>query len=142
MLEVLISQSSLSDLQATQGAQATDTGLWVQQILYSSEEIALLLATTASASTCPVCQLDSARVHSRYRRALFDLPVGAQPVRLQLQVRRFFCPTSDYPRCIFAERVPVPGPTLCSSHFTHGYCPAAGWPRLGGRVRDWPLTFI
>ncbi len=98
MLEVLI--PGCSEL------QSGDTGLWVQQVLYSSEELAVLLATTSPMSTCPVCQLDASRVHSRYKRTLFDLPLASRPVRLQLQVRRFFCLTSDCPRCIFAERVP------------------------------------
>lgn len=81
--------------------------LWVQQVLYNNDELAVLLATAAPFSACPVCQLDSKRVHSRYRRTLFDLPLASRPVRLQLQVRRFFCPTSDCPRCIFAERLPA-----------------------------------
>lgn len=89
--------------------QIASTGLGVQQLMYDcdNEELAVLLATTAPASTCPVCQLDSARVHSRYRRTLLDLPLAVRPVRLQLQVRRFFCSTSDCPRYIFAERVPA-----------------------------------
>jgi transposase len=99
MLEVLIPQCS--DL------QVGDTGLWVQELLYNSEEMAVLLATTAPTSACPVCQLAATRVHSRYRRTLLDLPVADCPVRLHLQVRRFFCHSSDCPRCIFAERVPA-----------------------------------
>ncbi len=46
MLEVLIPQSP--ELQA----QAADTGLWIQQILYSDEEMAVLVATTTPVSTC------------------------------------------------------------------------------------------
>ena len=53
MLEVLI--PGCSEL------QTSDTGLWVQRILCSSEELAVHLATTTPVSACPVCQLDSAR---------------------------------------------------------------------------------
>lgn len=55
--------------------------LWVKQVLYNNEELAVLLATTAPISTCPVCQLDSKRIHSRYRRTLLDLVVCGLVIR-------------------------------------------------------------
>jgi hypothetical protein len=84
-----------------------DTGLRVWQVRSTPEELAVLVATTAPGVPCPLCELESPRVHSRYQRTLLDLPVASHPVRLQLQVRRFFCGAADCPRCIFAERVPV-----------------------------------
>jgi hypothetical protein len=38
---------------------------------------------------------------------LWDLPLTGRPVRLHLQVRRFFCRAPDCPRAIFTERVPA-----------------------------------
>jgi hypothetical protein len=69
MLEVLM--PSCSELQT---AEIGGTGLWIQRVLCSSEELAVHIATTTPVSTCPVCQFDATRVHSRYRRTLFDLP--------------------------------------------------------------------
>jgi transposase len=45
-------------------------------------------------------------VHSRYARRLADLPWYGQPVRLLLEVRKFFCDVAACRRKIFAERVP------------------------------------
>jgi transposase len=45
-------------------------------------------------------------VHSRYARQVADLPWLEIAVRLQLQVRRFFCDQLACPRAIFTERLP------------------------------------
>jgi transposase len=70
------------------------------------ENLTVHLATTAPTAECPLCGLDTRRVHSRYTRRLDDLPCLGQCVRLQVDVRRFVCPQSDCPRRIFAERLP------------------------------------
>lgn len=44
------------------------------------------------------------RVHSRYGRTLADLPWAGLPVRIRLQVRKFFCVGSSCPRRIFTVR--------------------------------------
>jgi transposase len=67
--------------------------------------LTLLLETTASTATCPICGTESNRVHSRYRRALADLPCFGKAVRLAIMVRRFFCTDAQCPRRIFAERL-------------------------------------
>lgn len=48
----------------------------------------------------------SARVHSRYTRAVADLPWHGVAVRLELHTRRFRCQNSLCSRCIFCERLP------------------------------------
>ncbi len=55
---------------------------------------------------CPVCGAHTRRVHSRYTRQVADLPWCGVAVRLQLQVRRFFCDQPTCPRTIFTERLP------------------------------------
>lgn len=55
-------------------------------------------------SVCPDCGNHSARVHSRYRRCLGDLPLAGRPVRLILKARRFRCFEPTCRRTIFAER--------------------------------------
>jgi transposase len=49
--------------------------------------------------------MKAGRVHSRYTRRLTDLPCGGQPVRLLLQVRKYFCENPDCQRKIFVERL-------------------------------------
>ncbi len=55
---------------------------------------------------CPDCETVSKWVQSRYKRNLHDLPMSGRPVRLILEVRRFFCKKSTCRRKIFAEQLP------------------------------------
>ncbi|MBS2546932.1 transposase [Catenulispora sp. NL8] len=71
-------------------------------------------------ATCPRCGARSERVHSHYRRRLGDLPIGAQPVIVELTVRRFFC-DGPCPLRTFAERVGV-----LTSRYARRSIPAAG----------------
>ena len=82
-----------------------DVPLQIQGVHDDPAAVAVILSTTAPTACCPLCQRDSARVHSRYFRALWDLPLTGRPVRRHLQVRRFFCRAPDCPRAIFTERV-------------------------------------
>jgi transposase len=70
-----------------------------------ADSLTILLETAASTAACPICGVESNRVHSRYRRALADLPCFGKAVRLVITVRRFFCTDSQCPRRIFAERL-------------------------------------
>lgn len=78
--------------------------------LVTVEETATALIVTVTSTQpdacCPACGIASWRVHSRYARAVADLPWGGWPVRFRLQVRRFRCLVADCPRRIFAERLP------------------------------------
>jgi transposase len=68
--------------------------------------ITLTIRPRSRTARCPLCGRRSGRVHSRYERALADLPWGDHAVALRLRVRRLFC---DNPRCerrIFTERLP------------------------------------
>jgi transposase len=72
----------------------------------SSSVITAIVETTASESLCPVCHSRSEQMHSCYVRLLADLPWMACAVRLELHVRRFFCPNQQCARRIFTERLP------------------------------------
>ena len=68
--------------------------------------ITLTLRSRRRTTRCPSCERRARRVHSRYERALADLPWGDHAIVLRLRVRRLF---RDNPRCerrIFAERLP------------------------------------
>jgi transposase len=69
--------------------------------------LTFVLQSTATAAACPLCAQPSARPHSRYVRRLADLPCQDRPVRLYVEVRRFFCANADCRRHIFAERLPA-----------------------------------
>ena len=69
--------------------------------------LTLQVTATAPHAPCPLCQAPATRVHSRYRRSLADVPWGAYAVRVQLQVRKWFCDTPTCPRRIFTERLPT-----------------------------------
>jgi hypothetical protein len=65
----------------------------------------LTLTTLAPAPPCPQCRTVSRRVHSRYTRTLWDVPLGSRLVCLHLRLRKFFCDNPDCPQAIFAERL-------------------------------------
>ncbi|ODT77148.1 MAG: transposase [Pelagibacterium sp. SCN 64-44] len=60
--------------------------------------------STGAASRCPGCGAESGRVHSRYRRRIFDLPMAGRSVQLIATVRRFRCEAVTCGRSIFTER--------------------------------------
>jgi zinc-finger of transposase IS204/IS1001/IS1096/IS1165 len=67
----------------------------------------IVRATSASPQArCPVCGCASRSVHSRYERAVADLPWRGTGVTLRARVRRFFCRNWGCVRRIFCERLP------------------------------------
>src|SRR2546429_2621864 len=73
----------------------------------AAAEITLHVASTQGSVPCPLCHVQTARVHSRYARTLADLPWSTYAVCLQLRVRKFFCDHPTCPRQIFTERLPT-----------------------------------
>ncbi len=68
----------------------------------------LINVTVAGFSArCPECEHPSSSIHSRYRRALKDLPWQGSSVMICLEVRRFRCATQDCTRLTFAEPLPL-----------------------------------
>src|SRR4051794_25003613 len=81
--------------------------LHLEEVCTAGETIVLVATATGTTACCPVCGHATSRVHSRYRRTVADLPWQGLAVRLDLQVRRWFCPNSACARQIFAERLPT-----------------------------------
>lgn len=91
----------LSELLIPSGA-----ALHVRTSSLCAELLCVDLAVTASTASCSACKCSATRIHSHYQRTLADLPLAKVPVRLHLQVRRFYC---DNPACskhTFSETVP------------------------------------
>jgi transposase len=72
----------------------------------ATKTLTLEVTSTQAAPACPRCQAAARRVHSTYTRTLLDLPWADVAIRLQLHVRKCFCPTTQCLRTIFTERLP------------------------------------
>ena len=64
--------------------------LRIDQITVTAATLCVHLTSTQIASRCPLCDQASTQIYSRYRRTVADVPCGSQPVRLLLDVRKFF----------------------------------------------------
>lgn len=80
------------------------SSLAVDDVLSDGAGTLIIVRAVGKASACPGCGTTSERVHSRYRRRLFDLPLAGRPVRLVVLARRFHCDAVLCERRIFAER--------------------------------------
>ena len=80
--------------------------LRIEQITAPGTMVIVHLISTQRACPCPLCGHASEQIHSRYRRMVADVPCCAKPVRLELEMRKFFCRTPTCPRKIFTERLP------------------------------------
>jgi len=69
--------------------------------------LSLELSSRAESAHCPLCSQISSRVHSHYHRTVADLPCSGVALRLQLQVRKFFCNNPQCQRAIFTEPLPA-----------------------------------
>src|SRR5262249_18706450 len=78
----------------------------LERIVPAEAAITLVMTTRREQVACPSCGRLTARVHSRYIRALADLPWNGRQVRLHLHTRRFFCSARDCSVRIFTERLP------------------------------------
>jgi transposase len=82
--------------------------LSIEQVIVN-DAVTVTLRSEEFTAACPSCGQGAKRVHSRYRRKPNDLPVSGRPVRLVLEIRRFFCDHAWCPRKSFAEQTPSLG---------------------------------
>ena len=78
-------------------------------LVQQQDESSVLMNVAAAgfSARCPECAHPSSSIHSRYSRALRDLPWQGSSVQIRLQVRRFRCATEDCTRITFAEPLPL-----------------------------------
>jgi transposase len=69
--------------------------------------LTLHVTSTQAWVPCPLCPVQTSRVHRRYTRPRADRPWGAYIVRVQLRVRQFFCDHPACPRQICTARLPT-----------------------------------
>ncbi len=80
--------------------------LRIDHITTTVTALVVHVVSTQVVSCCPLCGQASDQIHSRYLRVVADVPCGNRPVRLHLEVRKFFCRNANCPRKIFTERLP------------------------------------
>jgi transposase len=81
-------------------------GIAIDSIAATYHSIVLRLATNAPYVACPLCGVQTGRVHSRYERTLADLPWNRIAVRIHLRSRKLFCDNPACGRSIFTEPLP------------------------------------
>jgi transposase len=84
---------------------ALPEGLEVTYIEAIDGILTISAVSTHQSACCPLCSSVGTRVHGHYTRTIADLPCAGQPVRLLVQVRKFFCDVTACARKIFAERI-------------------------------------
>jgi len=87
------------------GITLAPCGLAIESIETQSDTLRIGATPIGTTATCPVCGTVSARIHSRYRRTLTDLPSQGRRVVLTVCARRFRCVHADCRQRIFPERL-------------------------------------
>lgn len=86
---------------------ADPAAIQLTKIISGVRAVTLVVKTFRRCSECPRCHRNSARIHSRYRRKVADLPWHGVAVRLELQTRRFRCANDLCPQSIYCEPLPA-----------------------------------
>lgn len=81
------------------------SGLEIDRIGTGATLLTVSVTSRLPTSACPLCGTPAARIHSRYHRAVTDVPCGGRQVRLVLTLRKFFCDVLTCARRIFTERL-------------------------------------
>jgi transposase len=84
---------------------ALPEGLEVTNIEVIEGVLSISAGSTQTSVCCPLCSSVGTRVHSHYTPTIADVPCAGQPVRLLVQVRKFFCDVKACARKIFVERL-------------------------------------
>lgn len=72
----------------------------------NQDSITIVAQSSKLFGICPVCQLVSNSLHSRYVRQISDLPWHGVAIRIQLNTRKFRCRNELCKRKVFCERLP------------------------------------
>lgn len=86
-------------------ARLIPPSLYVDALLVDDDAVTIRAISESTNARCPLCGNPTDRTHSRFTRILADVPWAGIFVRLQVQVRRFFCDNLVCPRRIFVERL-------------------------------------
>ncbi len=84
----------------------TFEGVRLNHLSTLGDTIVVHMNALAANARCRTCGNTSERIHSHYQRTLADLPWAHCPVRILLQLRKFFCDNPSCKRRIFTEPIP------------------------------------
>ena len=79
--------------------------LVIEDVVDEGERIVVRARTPHGTAVCPMCGVQSGRVHGYHLRTVTDLPVDGRQVVLRVRVRRLVCPTHGC-RQTFREQTP------------------------------------
>ena len=77
-----------------------------ESFISESNAITIVIHSKQERPCCPNCRQPSFSLHSRYQRAVADLPWHNVAVKLQLKTRKFRCRNGLCRQKIFCERLP------------------------------------
>ena len=101
----------------------------IAQSVSKAESHRTIEAESRSIPRCPACGTTSGRRQAWYPRTLRDLPARGVPAIIRLQTGKWRCLAPNCDRPIFAERLPRPGHSACSSGRCHRRDPGDDGPR-------------
>lgn len=95
-------QSSESDLNLSFLFSSSE--LTVETVDIQDSQIHIYCKSSCYSATCPYCQMESSKVHSRYTRRITDLPILGRTCVLYVGVRKFFCSNKHCGHKTFSEQ--------------------------------------
>jgi transposase len=69
-----------------------------------ADHITIFVHSKRKSVLCPYCGYNSSRIHSRYERSFYDLPIQGKKVCFSLLNRKYLCLNPECRRKTFAER--------------------------------------
>lgn len=76
----------------------------IKEVVMDHENINIEIISSKNICKCPICNTESSKIHSQYKRFLYDLNMIDKTVKLFLTSRKFFCCNPLCHRSIFTER--------------------------------------
>jgi transposase len=83
-----------------------ESDVLITEMTITEAHLVIIATPLTTSSCCPLCGVQSERIHSRYRRTVADLPFGDRALVVRLVVRRFKCGNAGCRRQVFCERLP------------------------------------
>jgi hypothetical protein len=93
-------------MQGLRSSSFVPAGFIVESVSSDERGVVIVVRSGSLSNECPSCKTASARVHSRYRRRVADLPLSGRRVQLIVLARRFRCDAVLCGAQIFTERFP------------------------------------
>jgi transposase len=85
---------------------ADPAAIELEHFVSQPNSINLVVHSVQSQPSCPRCGHPSASLHSRYQRAVADLPWHGVAIKLVLHTRKFRCRNELCQQKVFCERLP------------------------------------